>query len=232
MIGSNSTNQVVELFDLHSEHPNPKAIYLEASNRAIGGSGPTSISNGFVKVVNAALESAEEVNRPPPKSPHLFMGGETADLNSDGSSAEVGASVRGMCTSMTVEGVTRPRAVVVGGECTTSTNRGVEGGADATVTEGGLITQLLRRFIRLTPPSLLTVVFSWDREGMRSEKAVRTVGSEEALRRRVPFSTESVIAGGGALNLRPASKGNDMRVITVAMVSKSTCESVEAWNRE
>ncbi|MED6219767.1 hypothetical protein PIB30_038796 [Stylosanthes scabra] len=97
-----------------------------------------------------------------------------ADLNSDGqadavdngtrSSVEVGSSMRGICTSMTVDGGTRPRAVVVGGECTTSTSRGAEGGAVATMTEGGLVTRFLRRLIFLTPPPILAAILPWDYE--------------------------------------------------------------------
>ncbi|MED6215840.1 hypothetical protein PIB30_001979 [Stylosanthes scabra] len=60
------------------------------------------------------------------------------------------------------------------------------------------------RLLVAKPPPLLAAVLPWDREGARSEEAVRMAGSGEALRRRVPFSTEP---GGGAPDLRPIAKG-------------------------
>ncbi|MED6175884.1 hypothetical protein PIB30_082522 [Stylosanthes scabra] len=131
------------------------------------------------------------------------VGGEdkAADLNSGDqagvvdngtmSSVKVGASVRGMCTSMTLEGGTRPRAFVVGGECITLTSRGVEGGAVATVADGGLVMRLLRRFILLTPPPLLAAVLPWDREDRR-----RTEGDQH--RRTVPAPPCELARQGGS----------------------------------
>ncbi|MED6107610.1 hypothetical protein PIB30_015570 [Stylosanthes scabra] len=193
MIDNNSTNQVVELFDLHSEFPNPKAPYLEASNRAIDGSGPTSISNGSVKVVNAALESAEEgVNRPPPKPPNFMDGGKnlrslshaiggTAPSDGDeGLAASSGAVLKGKVDATDLDDddlgwlelepveaadISHDVSPLNDSSAKRPGSNSTEDGAVVRVTGGGILTRRLRRFVLLTPPPLLAAIFPWDHGG-------------------------------------------------------------------
>ncbi|MED6211477.1 hypothetical protein PIB30_074027 [Stylosanthes scabra] len=86
------------------------------------------------EVDNTNLELAKErPNEPPSKPPDLRLhkvGVVDVDVGTE-SSAEVGASVRGMWTTMTMEGGTRPQVGVIGGKCTTSISRGAEDGVVA-----------------------------------------------------------------------------------------------------
>ncbi|MED6106108.1 hypothetical protein PIB30_001502 [Stylosanthes scabra] len=51
-----------------------------------------------------------------------------------------------------------------------------EDGAGATVTDGGLLTRRLRRFVSLTPPPILAAVFPWNRGGDGEEHSRSGLG--------------------------------------------------------
>ncbi|MED6195472.1 hypothetical protein PIB30_038160 [Stylosanthes scabra] len=88
----------------------------------------------------------------------------------------------------------------------------------ARVKGGDLRTQGFCRVspIVAKPPSLLAAIVPWDREGARLEKAARSAGNGAAWRLRAPFSTEPVIAGGGASDLSSEGGGNDTTLLSIS----------------
>ncbi|MED6167904.1 hypothetical protein PIB30_007219 [Stylosanthes scabra] len=177
------------------------APYLDVPVRATVGDRTTPLSSGvevgafaerMVDDVDLELVEEKRVDQPPPKPPdlksHMVVlcnvdGVETEDNGQDlqplrdvdeaGTSAEVGASERGKWT-----------------------------GAVATATDGGLRAQWLRRFVSLTPPPLLAVVFPWNPGGAEQRLAGRSSsllcfgnGDTETVKESVGFRVDG--RGGG-----------------------------------
>ncbi|MED6134938.1 hypothetical protein PIB30_041668 [Stylosanthes scabra] len=134
---------------------------------------------------DGTLESEENrAHRPPPKPPNFTSDG----VDGARSSAEVGAPTRGRWSTSTAEDGATERTTAIskgvllwpatGAENSLSDSAG--NGSIARVTEGGLLTRRLRRFVLLTPPPLLAAVFLWDHggEGHNGSLQGRVVASE------------------------------------------------------
>ncbi|MED6121703.1 hypothetical protein PIB30_032703 [Stylosanthes scabra] len=133
------------------------APYLDVPVRA-------TVDDKTTPLISGVEVEEKRVDQPPPKPPdlksHMVVlcnvdGVETEDNGQDlqplrdvdeaGTSAEVGASERGKWT-----------------------------GAVATATDGRLWAQWLRRFVSLTPPPLLAIVFPWNPGGAEQRLAGRS----------------------------------------------------------